>query len=273
MPACISAVCMKLGRCLPNDRNNSDRRSTAQLAVVDAHCHIDLYGDPHRVLTQTEQSGIHTIAVTNAPSVFHFTRDLAANCRFVRAAIGLHPELVQSHGHELAQFWPYLEQTRFVGEIGLDYVTPDAANRAQQRQVFDAIVQRCALLGNRVLTIHSRRSVSDVLSTLGSGFPGTAILHWFSGTTRQLEQAVDLGCFFSVNPSMTKSKNGIALTAAIPRHRILTETDGPFVKLKAGPAVPDDTSLVILALARTWGIEPSAVRDTVLSNARLALGF
>src|SRR3954471_19043262 len=71
------------------------------LAVVDAHCHIDLYQNPKAVVAQAEALAIRTIAVTNAPSVFTYTRDLTAGCRYVRPAAGLHPELVHSHGHEL----------------------------------------------------------------------------------------------------------------------------------------------------------------------------
>lgn len=115
-----------------------------------------------------------------------------------------------------------VERTRYVGEIGLDYVTSDPQNRARQREVFAAIVERCTSLGNKVLTIHSRRSAADVIAIVGPGFRGKAILHWFSGTAAQLQRAAEAGFLFSVNPSMMSSKNGRTLAAGMPRDHVLT---------------------------------------------------
>ena len=240
--------------------------NSSELAVVDAHCHIDLYPSPVEIINRAEELHIRTIAVTNAPSVFFHTRDLTRECRFVQPAVGLHPELVHSHGRELEQLWPLLEQTRYVGEIGLDYVTTDLSNREHQRQVFEAIVERCAELGDKVLTIHSRRSVADVIAIVGTGFRGKAVLHWFSGTLRQLERAVVAGFYFSVNPAMIKSRSGQSLIAAMPRDRVLTETDGPFVKIGNSPAVPEDTALVIMALAKAWGLGALEAKANILQN-------
>jgi TatD DNase family protein len=249
-----------------NGRNRTE--SQQHLAVVDAHCHIDLYADPATVVAQVEALRIHTIAVTNAPSVFPSTRNLTAKCMYVHAAAGLHPELVHSHAHELDELWPFLEHTRFVGEVGLDYVTNDSQNRARQREVFGAIVERCATLGNKILTVHSRRSAADVIATVGPGFRGKAILHWFSGTVRQLERAAAGDFFFSVNLAMMLSKNGRGLAAAMPRDRVLTETDGPFVKMGHGPATPPDTGAVIAALAELWKVDPVHARSAVSENFR-----
>ena len=54
------------------------------------------------------------------------------------------------------------------------------------------------------------------------------ILHWFSGTYKELDQAIADGYFFSVNGAMVRSAKGQALVMRMPRERILTETDGPY---------------------------------------------
>ena len=160
---------------------------TRPAAVVDAHCHIDLYKDPAAIALEVERRRVHTIAVTNAPSVFFFTADLSTKGEYLHAAAGLHPELVRTHGQELPQPLPLLEKTRFVGEIGLDFVTTDATDRKRQMDVFEAILQRCGELGNKVLTIHSRRSSAEVVAMIARTKPGIAILHWFSGPKRDLQ--------------------------------------------------------------------------------------
>lgn len=238
------------------------------LAVVDAHCHIDLYDDPAAVVREAESLGIRTIAVTNAPSVYHFTKQITEGLKYVRPAAGLHPELVHSHGHELPLLLPLLEETRYVGEIGLDYVTTDEAVRARQRNVFSTVVERCATLGGKVLTIHSRRAAAEVIAIVGPSFPGRAILHWFSGTMKQLEAAAAAGFYFSVNTSMLASKSGDALVSAMPVDKVLTETDGPFVKLGQRPATPPDTALAVESLARVWTIDTSEAKQRIADNLR-----
>src|SRR5262245_48973135 len=99
----------------------------------------------------------------------------------------MQPPLVAAGAAELAAVWPLLEQTRFVGEIGLDYVTQDQAERRLQRDLFARILERCAETGDKILTVHSRRSARDVIAAVGDRFPGTVILHWFSGTTAELD--------------------------------------------------------------------------------------
>jgi TatD DNase family protein len=240
--------------------------------LVDAHCHVDLFGkEEASVVEQIERRRVHTIAVTNTPSVFFHTRDLAVNKRYLYPAIGLHPELVDSRSHELDRLWPHLAETRFVGEVGLDYVTSDLDLRRKQRDVFSAILSRCADYGDRVITVHSRRSASDVIAAIGSNFQGTVILHWFSGTRRELERAATIGCWFSVNPTMIRSKSGRQLVELMPKDRVLTETDGPFVKIGNRGAIPSDALEAVRGLAEVWNEPVERTGAHILDNFRRAI--
>src|SRR4030095_3061057 len=192
--------------------------------LVDAHCHLDLYREPRAIAGEIEESRIHTIAVTNAPSVFFHTRNLARGKMYLHAAVGLHPELVHSHGHELSQLLDAITTNTFVGEVGLDYQTSDPIIRAQQKKVLGAVLDRCAELRGKILTLHSRRAATDVIAAIGQKFPCPATLHWFSGSKKDLRRAVCNGLYFSVNPAMVRSKTGTALIDEMPRDRILTET-------------------------------------------------
>ena len=44
----------------------------------------------------------------------------------------------------------------------------------------------------------------------------------------QLEKAIELGSYFSINPRMLKTKLGIEVIKAVPIDRVLLETDAPF---------------------------------------------
>jgi TatD DNase family protein len=242
------------------DENSNDG------CLIDAHFHFDLFNDPAEVLAEIEARRVRTIAVTNAPSVFHHTLNFSRRSRYLIPAVGLHPELVATHGREVDSMWPLLDQTRFVGEVGLDYVTTDRENRATQRDVFSKIVERCAAYGDRVLTIHSRRSAPDIIAIVGSDYPGRIILHWFSGSRRDLDRALASGFYFSVGPAMVRSKNGISLLSAMPRDRVLTETDGPFVQTGGRPARPQDVASVVEAISEVWDVSSDEARATISRN-------
>jgi len=108
-----------------------------------------------------------------------------------------------------------------------------------QETTFTRILQHCADAGGKVMSLHSRRAASGVLDAL-EAYPkaGTPILHWFSGTARELDRAVRLGCWFSVGPPMLASSKGRALAAAMPKERMLTETDSPFTQVRGAPLMP-----------------------------------
>jgi TatD DNase family protein len=238
--------------------------------LVDAHCHLDLYPDPVAILRQVDAARVYTIAVTNAPSVFPHTQRLVTGSSMMRAALGLHPELVKTHNHERPLFWQHLPETRFVGEVGLDYVTTDASERALQREVFQEVLERCAAFGDKLLTVHSRRAASDVIDMVGAKFIGAVVLHWFSGSVREAERARANGLYFSVNPAMIRSKSGQALIERMDPDFVLTETDGPFVRLGKESAVPMEVSLVVEHLALTWKCSADEAREKVLATFRRA---
>lgn len=241
--------------------------------LVDTHCHFDLFPDPRAVLEETERLHVYSIAVTNTPSVFEPMVRLADGFKFVRPALGLHPELAIQRQVELRLFPELLAQTRYVGEVGLDYkvaVTP--ADREKQRMIFATILRHCADAGGRVLTIHSRRAEADVIAAVREHSPGPFILHWFSGSLKVLREAVTAGAYFSVNPAMVRSESGRRLLYEIPRERVLTESDGPFVRAGTAPASPSCILAVCGELASLWRSEQQQVATGILTNFRRLLG-
>ena len=222
------------------------------------------------MIDQAENQRIYTIAVTNAPSVFAHTASLVAKSKYVRAAIGLHPELVHSHRHELEAFRDHLRQTRYVGEVGLDYTTSDECIDSAQRSVLSTIADWVSEYGDKVLTVHSRRASRDVISIL-SGVKAKVVLHWYSGSKKELERAISCGFFFSVNIAMLHSEAGQALVLRMPKDRVLTETDGPFVKDGSVPATPSTVKSAVRKLAEIWGQTPTDVQSATLNNFRALL--
>jgi len=235
-------------------------------SLIDAHCHIDLFPKPADLVTVIDEQRIHTIAVTNAPFVFRHTQALATKSPFLHAALGLHPELIATHGSQLDQMLTLLCETRFVGEVGLDYCTTDHSLRDRQVSVFTRILEECAKLGDKVITVHSRRAARDVIAAVGPKFPGRVILHWFSGTRADVRKAISYGLWFSVNHAMTQSANGCTILSELPPDQVLTETDGPFLKVSGRAQTPSDVATVLPALATLWKVDQREARRIVADN-------
>lgn len=241
---------------------------------ADTHCHLDLYPDMLQVAEECEQRALKTIAVTNLPSDWQITSKKLIEYRHIRVALGLHPQLVAEHGHELKLFLRLLAKVRYVGEVGLDGSKEAAASLPQQKKILEAIIQTCGEQEGKIITLHSRGAVKDVLDILGRWLPGkrnAVILHWFTGTPKQMLQAVQLGCYFSVNTQMVKSSSGQKLVSQIPQDRILTETDGPFINYGREPAKPWHVMNVVTSLAVIWKMDSQHAAEQVSSNFKAIL--
>lgn len=242
-----------------------------QARYVDTHFHLDVCQEPSAVVEAVSRSEISVVAVTNAPFVFDSCVALAGTAARIVVALGMHPQLAARCQNQLSMFRDRLSSTRFVGEVGLDYQPQGMKDRDIQRKVFEEVLNACHEHGDKILTVHSRRATEDVVAMLDTGFHGTAILHWFSGSLPELHRAEAGGAFFSVNPAMIESQHGCRLVDAMRRDRVLTETDGPYVRIAGRPAAPRDVVSVIDALASLWRCDRDAVRTQLMANLADAL--
>jgi len=116
------------------------------------------------------------------------------------------------------------------------------------------------------VTVHSRRAADDVIDIIGDTFPGVILLHWFTGTDRALARALAYGFYFSVNSAMLASPRGRQLVSALPRARVLTETDGPFVEIAGRAARPSDTGRTVSLLSQLWHESLAETSETLWRN-------
>ncbi|AAF12677.1 Qat anti-phage system TatD family nuclease QatD [Deinococcus radiodurans] len=241
--------------------------------MIDFHVHLDLYPDPVAVARACEERQLTVLSVTTTPAAWRGTLALAAGRPHVWTALGFHPEVVSERAADLPWFDRYLPETRFVGEVGLDGSPSLRGTWTQQFAVFQHILRRCEDHGGRILSIHSRRAESEVLNCLEANpRSGTPILHWYSGSVTELRRAISLGCWFSVGPTMVRTQKGAALIRSMPRDRVLTETDGPFLELDGQAALPWDVKSVVEGLSKIWQIPASEVERIVKENVSRLLG-
>lgn len=250
--------------------------TAAPAGLVDFHCHLDLYPDHQAAVQESEDARIFTLAVTTTPRAWPRNHDLAQRTRHVRAALGLHPQLVAERAGELDLWDRHLPETRYVGEVGLDAGPRFYKSFDLQKHVFQHVLQRCAEAGDKVITVHSIRAAKAVLDHIEAFLPptrGKVVLHWFTGSKAEAKRALDLGCYFSINAAMLGNERHAAMVDLIPLDRVLTETDGPFTKTGERPSKPPDVAFLVEALARLYGMPTSALAAAIRENLRTLLAL
>ena len=253
---------------------SGDGRATTT-GLVDFHCHLDLYRDHGAAVKACERAGVRTLAVTTTPRAWPRNQALTSSTRHVRAALGLHPQLVAERVDELSIWMQYLSQTRYVGEVGLDAGPRFYRSLDTQKHVFRRVLQACAEHGDKVLSVHSVRAVKAVLDAIETYLPpsrGKIVLHWFTGTQAEARRAIELGCYFSINAEMLKSDRHRGLVTSLPLERMLTETDGPFTMREGRPTEPSDVRHAVEALGALRHLPASRMRELIRDNLRTMLG-
>ena len=241
----------------------------------DFHCHVDLHRNPTDLIRDCESLGIAVLAVTTTPRAWPQNREWTQGCRYVHSALGLHPELVGQRYDEVALLEECMSQTRLVGEVGLDGSPRHRTSWDRQKRVFSRTLKRATHLGDRVVSIHSRRAANQVVEMIANCTrPDRVlpILHWYSGSRATAEKALAQGCYFSVNLRMLASEKSRCLVDSLPNERLLIESDAPFTSAddRYDPRLPIKAAERV---ARLKGMPVAELAERLEANARFVFDF
>ena len=195
------------------------------MRLYDTHFHLDLEKNVKAAIAEVNSNKIYTIAMTNLPVLYDKEEKQYAN-PYIRIALGFHPELIGEHKKYIPQMWEKLPNARYVGEVGLDFT--DSTYKKEQLSFFEELIEKCRKDKNKILSIHSRKAEAEVLSCLKGNISFKPILHWYTGNIKNIESAVDMGCYFSINQNMVKTQKFKKMAEIIPLNKMLLETDSPF---------------------------------------------
>lgn len=195
--------------------------------MIDTHCHFDIMSNPEAYICAKEVVGDIVIGMTNLPSHFCIGEPYIRSFKHVRLALGLHPLLAADKQNELQIFKNNIEKTSYIGEIGLDFSKSGISTKEIQISVLRKILSE--LKGKKkIVSVHSRKAEQELLDLLCEYDIKNVIFHWYSGPVGLIPSILSCGYYFSINESMTLSKNGQKIIENIPKPRILTETDAPY---------------------------------------------
>lgn len=233
--------------------------------MIDTHCHVDLFNDPLGIARNAERKQITTVAVTYLPSHYVIAQEQLSGFKHVRPALGLHPLAAKDHEKELSLFLRLAGTAELIGEIGLDFSGASKTTRNIQEKSFESILGSLQS-APRFITVHSRAAEQAVLAHLIKAAVQPVVFHWFSGSRHQLVRVLDAGHLISINPAMIRAAKWRQLITLVPKTRVLTESDGPFIKCEGHPCSPEDISLVLAWLSSFWNESVESVQNQIISN-------
>jgi len=260
--------------------------------VYDNHTHLEIQDgveslEPREQLDRASSVGVRGVVQVGTDLVTsRWSAELASHEPRVLAAVALHPNeapALAASGtldeqlagiDELAG----MPRVRAVGETGLDfYRTPDADGQAAQIRAFEAHIA-IAKERNLALQIHDRdahQAVVDVLRRVGA--PERTVFHCFSGDAEFAKLVAAEGWYLSFAGTVT-FKNAAPLRdalEAIPRSRVLIETDAPYLTPMPFRGKPNSSYLIphtLRAMAAHLGTDPSMLAAQISSNTELVYG-
>ncbi|HEY2414320.1 MAG TPA: TatD family hydrolase [Pirellulaceae bacterium] len=249
--------------------------------LFDTHAHLadeQLAADVSGVVARAASVGVTRIlAVGTTAESSRSCLAHAKNFSGVWSSAGIHPNhAAEAQPGDWDEIVRLASEPRVValGETGLDLYWKDTPLPLQQ-DYFDRHIRLSQATG-LPLVIHLRETAAEILALLRQSrqrgeFRG--IMHSFTGTTEQAAEFLDLGLHISFAGMVTfkKSDDLRAVAATIPAHRLLVETDSPYLSPEPfrgqRPNEPARVVHTAECVARVRGVSLGALAAQTTSNA------
>ncbi len=203
--------------------------------LIDTHAHLnmeDYDADMEGVLQRALAADVRMIVNIgyDLESSTHAV-ELAQKHGFLYVAVGVHPhdsDRLTEQGLERLRELSTGKKVVAIGETGLDFYR-DLSPRDVQRESFRKQI-RLAKEVDLPLVIHLRNAQEEGFSILKRETVAKGVMHCFSGSLQQAQEAVRLGFYLGFDGPITfNSPKLISILKEIPKERVLLETDCPYL--------------------------------------------
>jgi len=248
--------------------------------LIDTHAHIcDAAFDPDRsdVLMRAESAGLRAI-IALGEDITDAEKNLRMADRYpiLHPAAGLYPTLLDLEAADAMVDFIRRHRSRLwaIGEVGLDFwVVKEEKQRELQRDIFTRFI-RLAMELDLPLNVHSRSAGRHAVQMLVEHDAARVQMHAFDGKITAARPGLDAGFYFSMPPSIVRSRQKQKLVRHIPLEQLLVETDSPV--LGADPNErnePAHLMTAVRAIARIKEVAEEAVLEAVTANAEQLYGI
>ena len=239
--------------------------------LIDAHVHLDKYGDLlDEALQEIEEHRIFTVATAmDLPSYLEL-QNIGACSDLVLPTFGIHPRRAAEYAGQLRDIGRYIAMSPAIGEIGLDFHwVKDTSTYPAQRKVLEYFIAAAAEQ-NKFVNLHTKAGEKEILDLLEKYDLRRAIIHWYSGPMDILRAMIDYGCYFTIGVEVLYSDYIKEIAKAVPDPLLLTETDNPgalrWLKKNNEVGMPTAIKGVVNTLAGLRRSTPGQIETLIHSN-------
>ena len=248
--------------------------------LTDTHAHIGDAGfdaDREPVLARAAAAGIRAVvAVGEDLADAEKNIALARQFSMVKPAAGLYPTRLDTTAADAMAAFVRTHRAALaaIGEVGLDFrVVQTEAERELQKDIFGRFIALSREL-DLPLNVHSRSAGRHAVDLLIRGGAAKVQLHAFDGKIAAARPALEAGYFFSIPPSIVRSRQKQKLVGHLPLACLLVESDSPVL----GPDPhtrnePANVGIALQAIAEIKGISLARVIEAVVANTHSLYGF
>ena len=249
--------------------------------LFDTHAHMDdasFDADRHELLSALPQRGIGLLmnpGCSYASSLNAIA--LSEQYDYIYAAVGSHPDVADEVDEVLIAKYRELcnrhPKVKAIGEIGLDYHYEDIPRDIQKRafRMQMALAQELQL----PVIVHEREAHEDGMRIVDEFPTVKGVFHCYSGSAGMAKELIKRGWYIGFTGVLTfkNARKAIEVASAIPRDRIVIETDCPYmapVPFRGKRNDPGKVRYMASKLAELWGVsEEEAARITLQNGKRL----
>jgi TatD DNase family protein len=251
--------------------------------ITDSHAHVfwDSYSeDREQVLERARADGVTRMIVvgTNVETSRH-ALELCAGRPGMHATAGVHPHDASDANEATREEIEALcrrEDCVAVGETGLDYFK-EYSPRASQLESFAWHLDLARRLDKPVI-VHCRDAHEDTARLIEEHAGVRGVMHCYTMGPDELAPYIEAGMYVSFSGVVTYPRNesNRAAAAAVPRDRLLVETDCPFLAPQGRRGKRNEPAfvrLVLEAVAETRGEELGELARVTSENAARLFGL
>jgi TatD DNase family protein len=229
------------------------------------------------VAKQCQEHNIKMLSVSMCISSYNHTVQLSKKYTFIIPSFGIHPWKASKCCDNLLILDKFLDECKYIGEIGLDKKFLKYASKySDQQKIFDYIASS-KFVDNKFLNLHTSGAESDVLSTLEKYGRNKFIVHWYAGDLDTMDKYLSMGGYFTIGVEVLFNKHIQEIAKKVPLDRVLVETDNPSSYSWLGGHHTSDGMPVLLfrvveKICQLKNIDKSSLYKYLLVNQNIILG-
>ena len=243
------------------------------MKIIDTHAHLcdrSFDTDLLEVLSRAERAGIRAIvSVSEDIEDARKNMQIANLSSMICPAAGLYPSCLDlDEAEEMVEFIRD-ERDRLVaiGEVGLDFwIVKEESGKEIQREIFRKFIKLSEEL-DLPLNVHSRSAGRYAISMLIELGARKVQMHAFDGKVSAALPGVEAGFFFSIPPSVVRSRQKQKLVKQLPLTCMLIETDSPVLGKDPNERnEPANATIVVDAISQIKDVSPEKVAEQAFEN-------